>query len=65
MIKRLCRPVTIRRTGPGLHSPRPVTLAALVKVAGPRWTIEEKFQAGKGLIGLDKYQVRRWTSWYR
>jgi SRSO17 transposase len=46
-------------------SPRPVTLAALVTVAGLRWTIEENFQAGKGLTGLDEHQVRRWTSWYR
>jgi hypothetical protein len=36
-----------------------------VKVAGLRWTIEENFQAGKGLTGLDEHQVRRWTSWYR
>jgi SRSO17 transposase len=47
------------------YSPQPVTLAALVKVAGPRWTTEENFQAGKGLTGLDEHQVRRWTSWYR
>ena len=47
------------------YSPQPVTLAALVKVAGLRWTIEENFQAGKGLTGLDEHQVRRWTSWYR
>jgi hypothetical protein len=45
--------------------PQRVTLAALVKVAGLRWTIEENFQAGKGLPGLDEHQVRRWTSWYR
>jgi SRSO17 transposase len=47
------------------YSPQPVTLAALVKVAGLRSTIEENFQAGKGLTGLDEHQVRRWTSWYR
>jgi hypothetical protein len=29
------------------------------------WQIEEAFQAGKGLVGLDQHQVRRWTSWYR
>jgi SRSO17 transposase len=46
-------------------SPQPVTLAALVTTAGLRWTIEENFQAGKGLTGLDEHQVRRWTSWYR
>ena len=47
------------------YSPQPVTLAALVTVAGLRWTVEENFQAGKGLTGLDEHQVRRWTSWYR
>jgi hypothetical protein len=29
------------------------------------WQIEEAFQAGKGLVGLDQHQVRRWQSWYR
>ena len=47
------------------YSPRPVTLHALVKVAGQRWRIEESFQAAKGLTGLDQHQVRRWTSWHR
>ena len=47
------------------YSPRHVPLAALVKVAGRRWTVEEDFQAGKGLAGLDEHQVRGWTSWYR
>jgi SRSO17 transposase len=45
--------------------PRPVPLATLVRVAGRRWTIEERFQTGKGLVGLDQHQVRRWRSWYR
>jgi hypothetical protein len=34
-------------------------------VAGRRWTIEESFQTGKGLAGLDEHQVRRWTPWRR
>jgi SRSO17 transposase len=46
-------------------SPCPVPLSELVRVAGRRWTVEETFQAGKGLTGLDAHQVRRWTSWYR
>ncbi|MGW1659137.1 IS701 family transposase [Streptomyces atratus] len=46
-------------------SPRPVPLSELVRVAGRRWTVEETFQAGKGLTGLDEHQVRRWTSWHR
>jgi hypothetical protein len=27
--------------------------------------VEESFQAGKGLAGLDEHQVRRWRSWQR
>jgi SRSO17 transposase len=36
-----------------------VPLAILVKAAGRQWTVEENFQAGKGLTGLDEHQVRR------
>ncbi|PAX82038.1 hypothetical protein C0Q98_19940 [Streptomyces albidoflavus] len=46
-------------------SPRTVPLSALVRVAGIRWCIEECFQAAKGQVGLDHYQVRHWTSWHR
>ena len=67
-----CRQLLIRRnraTGElafyRCYAQHPVTLAALVKVAGLRWTVEENFQAGKGLTGLDEHQARRWTSWYR
>jgi SRSO17 transposase len=27
--------------------------------------VEETFQSGKGLAGLDEHQVRRYTSWSR
>jgi SRSO17 transposase len=47
------------------YSPQLVPLRELVRVAGRRWTVEESFQAGKGLAGLDEHQVRRWTSWRR
>ncbi len=47
------------------YSPEPVPLRELVRVAGRRWAIEEAFQAGKGLAGLDEHQVRGWTSWQR
>ena len=46
-------------------TPGPVLLATLVRVAGRRWTIEERFRTAKGLVGLDSHQVRRWRSWYR
>ena len=45
--------------------PAGLPLVALVRVAGSRWRVEEAFQAGKGLCGLDQHQVRRWRSWYR
>ena len=45
--------------------PQPVPCATLVRVAGTRWCVEECFQAGKGEVGLDQHQVRRWDSWYR
>ena len=47
------------------YSPEPAPLRELVRVAGRRWAIEEAFQAGKGLAGLDEHQVRGWTSWQR
>jgi SRSO17 transposase len=47
------------------HSTEPVPLAALVKAAGFRWRVEETFQTGKGLAGLDEHQVRRYPSWAR
>jgi SRSO17 transposase len=46
-------------------TPRPATLADLVRVAGIRWTVEESFQAAKSQVGLDQHQVRRWHSWHR
>jgi SRSO17 transposase len=45
--------------------PAGLPLVALVRIAGARWRVEEAFQAGKGLCGLDSHQVRRWRSWYR
>lgn len=46
-------------------SPRTVALSELVRVAGIRWCIEECFQAAKGQVGLDHYQVRNRTAWHR
>jgi SRSO17 transposase len=40
-------------------------LATLVRVAGTRWTIEACFEAAKGEVGLDEYEVRSWTGWHR
>ncbi len=40
-------------------------LAEMVSVAGTRWTIETSFETAKGEVGLDQYEVRSWTGWYR
>ena len=45
--------------------PLEAALADLVSVAGRRWAIEESFETGKGQVGLDQYQVRRYEAWYR
>jgi hypothetical protein len=41
------------------YSPHRLPLRDLVRVAGQRGRIEESFQAGNGLTGLDQHQVRR------
>jgi SRSO17 transposase len=46
-------------------SPTPQPLRTLARVAGSRWATEEAFQAAKGNVGLDHYQVRNWTAWHR
>jgi SRSO17 transposase len=46
-------------------APEGTELATLVQVAGSRWTIEACFEAAKGEVGLDEYEVRSWTGWHR
>jgi len=48
-----------------VHTPTPVGLAELVRVAGSRWAVEETFQFTKNETGLDHYQVRKYHAWYR
>jgi SRSO17 transposase len=45
--------------------PADTTLQQLITVAGGRWRIEECFQAAKNEAGLDSYQIRDYTAWYR
>ncbi|HEU5423282.1 MAG TPA: IS701 family transposase [Nitrolancea sp.] len=48
-----------------VFAPAATALAALVRVAGTRWAVEEGFEIAKGEVGLDHYEVRRWEGWYR
>jgi len=48
-----------------VHAPAATTLADMVTAAGLRWKIEENNEHGKDLLGLDQYQVRKWTPTFR
>jgi SRSO17 transposase len=45
--------------------PEDTSVEDLVRIAGMRWAIEESFEDAKGSVGLDQYEVRKWTAWYR
>ena len=47
------------------HAPEGTSLRKLVQIAGARWAIEECFEQAKQETGLDEYEVRSWTGWYR
>jgi SRSO17 transposase len=46
-------------------APAATSLEALVRVAGTRWAVEACFEAAKGEVGLDQYEVRAWIGWHR
>ena len=48
-----------------VFGPADTSVAAMVRVAGLRWAIEASFEDAKGAVGLDHYEVRKWTAWYR
>lgn len=48
-----------------VFGPAGTSVQEMVRVAGRRWAIEESFEAAKGTVGLDQYEVRKWTPWYR
>jgi len=68
-----CRWLLVRRsmsdpkdvTAYVVFAPQATALEEAVRVAGSRWTIESSFEAAKGEVGLDDYEVRSWTGWYR
>lgn len=45
--------------------PKQTQIEDVVRVAGMRWTIEVCFEDAKVVVGLDHYEVRKWTAWYR
>lgn len=61
--RRLCDPTAL--TAYVVFAPQATVLETVVQVAGSRWTIERCFAEAKGDVGLDHYEVRSWTGWYR
>ena len=48
-----------------VHAPVATPMAAMVRVAGVRWKIEEDNKTAKDQLGMDQYQVRKWVGWHR
>jgi len=48
-----------------VFAPHETPLEEVVRVASARWAIEGSVEAAKREVGLDDYEVRSWTGWYR
>ena len=47
------------------YGPSQTNAHELIRIAGRRWVIEDCFEAAKGEVGLDEYEVRKWDGWHR
>ena len=47
------------------YAPKDTPVGEVVRAAGARWTIDDRFKLAKGQVGLDHYEVRRGQGWYR
>jgi SRSO17 transposase len=47
------------------YGPAKTNVNELIRIAGRRWAIEDCFEAAKGEVGLDEYEVRKWDGWHR
>jgi len=47
------------------YGPAETSVHELIRIAGRRWAIEDSFEAAKGEVGLDEYEVRKWDGWHR
>jgi SRSO17 transposase len=61
--RRVSDPTALRASV--VFAPQETTVAEVVRVAGARWVIEQRFEAAKGEVGLDHDEVRSWTGWSR
>ena len=47
------------------YGPAETPVHKLIQIVGRRWSIEDSFEAAKGEVGLDDYDVRKWDGWHR
>jgi SRSO17 transposase len=47
------------------YGPAQTSVHELIRIAGKRWVIEDCFEAAKGEVGLDEYEVGKWDGWQR
>lgn len=47
------------------YGPAEAPTSELIRTAGRRWAVEDCFEAAKGEVGLDEYEVRKWDGWHR
>ena len=47
------------------YGPEDTSVEELVRVCQERWAIEFAFEEAKGEIGMDHYEVRKWSAWHR
>ena len=48
-----------------VHARVGTPIPQMITAAGLHWNIEDDNRVGKDLLGLDQYQVRKWTRWHR
>jgi SRSO17 transposase len=48
-----------------IHAPAGTPASEMIARSGVRWQIEEDNEQNKQVVGLDQYQVRKWTPWHR
>jgi SRSO17 transposase len=64
LLVRRCVDDPSEKTSDVVFAPVGSTLAEMVTAIGARWKIEECFETGKAM-GLEDYEVRNFTAWYR
>ncbi len=47
------------------YGPAETPVHELIRIVGRRWQVEDSFEAAKGEVGLDEYEVRKWEGWHR